>query len=312
LCDAEGVPFTFLAHQAPVLPLMGRGGLDAPPPRRRIDWDGVALVAGSMAPDLAYVTRGWWYGPWGIPMWFDGHRPQNLFVVTAAATLLAVVVRWWILPVLPLALPDGGSFHLRDYQRLSLVRHRWWETVASAFVGAVTHLVLDAFTHSDGAGSGSSGFFQTPLFGVGSRTVHLYTALQYGGSVVLGAYTLWWMWRAGRARAFRRIVVPGEVDAIGTDGERGAPDPELPRGPLVAFWSVVAASCVIAAAYAQARSGYHFVFHRAVYGTKSVVIISFCWVAFIGLTLACLVIQLYVADRRPSDPAVRHRDSVAA
>ena len=43
------MPFTFFAHQAPVLPVAWA-------------WpnatDGVALVIGSMAPDLAYVLNG--------------------------------------------------------------------------------------------------------------------------------------------------------------------------------------------------------------------------------------------------------------
>jgi len=43
------MPFTFLSHQAPVLPLK----IAAP------RWfDGTALVLGSMAPDLFFVTHG--------------------------------------------------------------------------------------------------------------------------------------------------------------------------------------------------------------------------------------------------------------
>jgi hypothetical protein len=236
-------------------------------------------------------------------MWFDGHRLKNILVVAAAASVLARVVRRWVLPVLPLALPDGGSFHLRDYRHVAGVRHRWWITFGSALVGAITHVVLDAFTHSDGAVSGGSGFFQTPLFDLGSRTVHLYTALQYGGSVVLSVYTVWWLWRAGRARIFR----PADVDGAQHD------DPVLPRSALWTFWGIVAASCVIAGAYASTRTGYHFSNGLAPVFSKSVVIIAFCWVSFIGLTLACLVVEPFVADRRVvSGVGARRRDSVAA
>jgi hypothetical protein len=256
-----------------------------------------------MAPDLAYVSRGWWYGPWGIPMWFDGHRLKNILVVAVGASLLAAIVRRWVLPVLPLALPDGGPFHLRDYRYLARVRHRWWVTVGSALVGAITHVVLDAFTHSDGAVSGSSGFFQTPLFEVGSRTIHLYTALQYGGSIVLSVYTVWWLWRAGRERMFRPADL-GEADGRGT---------VLPQSALWTFWGIVAASCVIAGGYASTRTGYHFSHGLAPVFSKSVVIIAFCWVAFFGLTLACLAVEPYVGERSAaSGLAARRRDSVAA
>jgi hypothetical protein len=272
------VPFTFFAHQAPVLPLVRR---------RTPRWDGVALVVGSAAPDLAYVTRGWGYGPWGIPLWFDGHRPQNVAAVAAGATVLAWVIRWWVLPVLPLALPDGGRFHLRDYRFLAQERPRWWITFLSALAGVVTHLVLDAFTHSDGSAVEISGPLQISLFTVGSRTVHVYTLLQYGGSVVLGIYAFWTLRRMGSERRF----VPADVDPDGAA-------PELPRAVLAAFWTFVLASCALAVAYAQARSGFHYALNRPFYGNKSVVIISFCWVAFVGLTFACLAAEPFVRPAR--------------
>jgi hypothetical protein len=272
------VPFTFLAHQAPVLPLVRR---------RTPRWDGIALVAGSMAPDLAYVTRGWGYGPWGIALWFDGHRLQNVATVAAVATVLAWIVRWWILPVLPLALPDGRRWHLRDYRYLADEHPRWWLSFLSALVGVGTHLVLDAFTHSDGSVVEVSGLLQTSLFSVASRTVHVYTVLQYGGSVVLGALAVRSLWRMGSERSF----LPDGVDPAD-------PAPELPRGALAGFWALVVASCAIAAAYAVARSGYHYALHRPFYGNASVVIIAFCWVAFLGLTFACLAVQPFVRPAR--------------
>ena len=63
------MPVTFLAHQAPVLPLK----------RRWPGLDGVALVVGSTVPDLARATERlpvlYLYG---TPTWFDGHRPDQL------------------------------------------------------------------------------------------------------------------------------------------------------------------------------------------------------------------------------------------
>ena len=142
-------------------------------------------MAGSAAPDLAYVTRGWW-GPAGTPMWFDGHRLQNVLVVAAAASLLAVAIRRVVLPVLPLALPEMGRLHLHDFRSLAFVSHRWWVTFTSAIVGIATHLLLDAFTHEDGSGVGLfGGVLSARLLVLGGRSVHGYTVLQYGGSLVM-------------------------------------------------------------------------------------------------------------------------------
>jgi hypothetical protein len=287
------VPFTFLAHQAPVLPLVRRPGTR---------WDGVALVAGSVAPDLAYVTRGWGFGPWGMKMWFDGHRPQNILVVAIGASLLACVVRYWILPVLPLALPRAGPFHLRDLRHVSNRRPRWWATLGSALVGALTHVVLDAFTHADGSVVEVGGPLQAELFDVGDRTVRVYSLLQYGGSVVLAGYTVWWFWRAGTERRFR----PADPAA------RAEPGFVLSTRAIVAFWLWMLATCVVAVAYAQTRAGYHYAFNRPFYGSTSVVVISFCWVAFIGLTFACLAAQPFVHRSPRFDVATGPGGSVAA
>ena len=93
------VPLTFLAHQAPVLPLKMRD------PRR---WDGLGLVVGSMAPDLAYVSSGFGYVG-TVALYFSGHRLQNLLLLALFGTLLTVVVRRLVLPVAPLLLPDGAD-----------------------------------------------------------------------------------------------------------------------------------------------------------------------------------------------------------
>ena len=74
--------------------------------------------------------------------------------------------------------------------------------------------------------------------------------------------------------------------------------PELPRAVLAAFWAFVLTSCALAVAYAQARSGFHYALNRPFYGSKSVVIISFCWVAFVGLTFACLAAEPFVRPAR--------------
>ncbi|MEH1016605.1 DUF4184 family protein [Micromonospora sp. CPCC 206060] len=129
------MPLTFPSHLAPVLPLK----------LWRPTWfDGVALVAGAVAPDAAYLAAGRHGHPFG-----DTHSWSGLL--------------WWCLPValcytwvvrryagvVAVHLPDGGRFGWRRYRALSGHRYPWRITVASALLGAATHLGWDRLTHTD-------------------------------------------------------------------------------------------------------------------------------------------------------------------
>ena len=179
------MPFTFFAHQVPVLPLKMRA------PDR---WDGLGLVVGSIIPDLWYVSSGWLYGPAGIPMWVDGHR-LDLIIQNCIlpGVVITVLLRRWAMPVVPAVLPKAGFLRLRDYRLLALSRHRWWVTAYSVGVGAVTHIVLDSFTHEHGAVVEAVDVFGQPVLTIGDRQLALYQALQFAGHVfgsIAGAYLL--------------------------------------------------------------------------------------------------------------------------
>lgn len=125
------MPLTLPTHPLAVVPLK----------LWRPRWfDGVGLVLGTIAPDLAYAADG--YGvtihshAWHAPLWWA--VPLTL--------VLAPLVRWAAAPVAA-HLPHGGPLALRDYGALSTSRHRWWVTAWSAAIGAVTHLLWDAVTH---------------------------------------------------------------------------------------------------------------------------------------------------------------------
>jgi hypothetical protein len=135
------VPFTFLAHQGPVLPLK----LVAP------RWfDGTALVVGSALPDLAQAATN------EIPFTVNAHTKLALLVLWPFTIAIAVVVKRWVAPVLGPHLPDRPPLHLRDYGALG----RWpgdrplpragVVLAVSALVGLVSHIALDAFTHQRG------------------------------------------------------------------------------------------------------------------------------------------------------------------
>ena len=270
------MPFTFFAHQAPVLPL-----IEGHPDR----WDGVALVVGSMAPDLAYVTQGWGYGPWGMPLWFDGHKLANLPTVVLAAAALSIVVRRVVLAVLPRMIPDGGVLHLHDYRNIADHTRRWWVTLTSAFVGVLTHLVLDAFTHPDGAVVEAFGFLRITLFDIGGHSVRIYSVLQYGGTVALSWLAARSLVRFGERRRF--ASTDGRSPAAPSDGARRV------------FWLITVAGVVAGVAYAVSRSGPHMLGGAVISGSKSTVIIAFCWVGFLGLVLACLGVEAWTAITSP-------------
>src|SRR5438552_11102134 len=98
------MPFTFFAHQAPVMPLK------LVFPRR---FCGLALAVGSMAPDLEYFFR----GQLGSVV---GHTLAGQFYFCLPLTLLLVwVIRNVVAEPLSCHLPDGGGFHLRDLRALA-------------------------------------------------------------------------------------------------------------------------------------------------------------------------------------------------
>lgn len=125
------MPLTLPTHPLAVLPLK----------LWRPRWfDGVALVIGTVAPDLAYALDG--YGvtihshAWHAPLWW-----------AVPIALVGVRIVRWTAPVVAAHLPTGGWLALRDYGVLGDVRHPWWTTAGSAVLGAASHIVWDAFTH---------------------------------------------------------------------------------------------------------------------------------------------------------------------
>lgn len=120
---------TFPTHPAAVV------GLKLWRPR----WfDGVALILGTMAPDLAYALDGS-----GVPVWPFSHQPAGL----VGWSLPLVLAGTWVVrraaPVVATHLPRAGPLALRDYGSIRAARHRWWVTAYCGLLGAATHPVLD-------------------------------------------------------------------------------------------------------------------------------------------------------------------------
>jgi hypothetical protein len=200
------MPATFPSHAAAVLPLK----------LWRPRWfDGVALVVGSMAPDLGYPLIG---------------------LVSLPDTHSALALLWWNLPVtlVVAALVRLGApriavhlparwFALPDYGVLGRVRHRWHVTVSSALLGALSHEVWDGFTHNPELGGWAARRLPV-LWGDAWPGWPWWYVLQYVSTLVGGLVTIALFAYVGR----RRLVRAWHGDA-----------PPVPRTPA-RFWSAVA------------------------------------------------------------------------
>lgn len=173
------MPFTF-AHPALVLPL--RYGFC-----KRLSM--TALIAGSLSPDLEYFIRMSVKGLYG-------HTPAGIFLLDIPlALLLTFIFHGMIRDALMRNLPAFIRCRLwplrRDIRWPIYVKTHLITVLLSLFIGALSHVLWDAFTHQDA-------FFIT-LFGWQAVNVNLlnyeiplYRVLQHAstltGFAVIAAY----------------------------------------------------------------------------------------------------------------------------
>ena len=163
------MPFT-LAHPAAVLPLRDRG------------LPLTAMVAGSTVPDLPQIL--------GFSQARDlSHSLLGVVTIDLGMGLIALVL-WYAVYRRPLAdlafdpwrdrLPDTVAMDLRT----------WAVSVPGVMVGALTHVVWDAFTHDDGWFVERSGWLRHSFGGA-----EVYEILQFGFSALGLAVVLYVAWR---------------------------------------------------------------------------------------------------------------------
>ena len=130
------MPFPVVAHQ----------GLAAPALlARRWRLNGVALLAGSVAPDLPYAldrTR------------LDVDAGSHSWAALVWLCIPVAVVAGWAFRAIvagPLAahVPDLGPLRLRDMASAVSDWHPFATTAVSAMLGGLTHLMADGFTHPE-------------------------------------------------------------------------------------------------------------------------------------------------------------------
>ncbi|MGW2376720.1 DUF4184 family protein [Kitasatospora sp. NPDC001683] len=182
------MPFT-LSHPAAVLPLLRAAGERGP-------LVASALVAGSMAPDVPFFADSLLPGVYGhgglTHVWW---AVPTLDVAIAGA----LVAGWHGVLRAPLVglLPErwaGGveALTVRRAEGVRGVDAAWF--LASAAVGAATHVGWDAFTHG-----GRLGVRLLPVLDRKVAGVPVYEALQYGSSALALAAMAGWAARAVRA-----------------------------------------------------------------------------------------------------------------
>lgn len=252
------MPVTFFAHQVPVLPVARRW------PSRT---DGVALVIGSMAPDLAYVVNGSRF-----EIWAHGFPWLITFCVPVTVCLAWIIVRV-LAPVVPTHLPQLGNFRLQDYRGLATHRFGIVRTPVSAFVGALSHVGLDHLTHRWGWFANHVDWYDDVIVG-GSwlgRPLTVYRMFQYVGHVGGTAFCLWLLWHYGSQgwMTARAALIPVRRTPSST----------------ATLWSAVAIGVIATALWAQLDSqGFATDLLRVIAG------------AFAGMTVGALATRALAAS----------------
>jgi hypothetical protein len=172
------MPFT-LAHPAAIVPFARRGFVIS------------ALVVGSIAPDLSYFVA------LNTNVSF-GHSIAALFWFCLP---MGLVILWLFHSLLkrPLMalLPEGFQRRLASSNQPFAFSPlpRLWGIMLSLWIGSITHLVWDSFTHPDGWIVERLPVFTTVVFRLAGSDFQIYKLLQYASSVLGMAVIIWWVWR---------------------------------------------------------------------------------------------------------------------
>ncbi|WP_030858797.1 DUF4184 family protein [Streptomyces sp. NRRL S-37] len=194
------MPFT-LSHAAAVLPAVRADGSGRGPLVPAV------LVAGSFAPDMTYYAASVLSGAMefgDVTHAFGGVFTVDVLIAWALVGLW-LLVREPLVALVPRARQGRAAALLRCGAPRARIRPslvaRWY---LSAVVGALTHVVWDAFTHLDRWGTRVF-----PVLGEKVAGSPLYWYLQYGGSAVAAVVIALFV-----ARALRRAAPGGEPAGV--------------------------------------------------------------------------------------------------
>jgi len=179
------VPFT-LAHPAAAIPFANKRHIEL-----------AAFVAGTVAPDMEYVLR-------SAPISECSHTPAGMiwFCVPAGLVLLLFYHALWKWPVFGASRPFG-----------ILSRSRAATIAGSVWLGSLSHVVWDSFTHSYGWAACHLSVLQCPVFETHFGVLRAYKVLQHGSTVVglaaLACVGRRWLLRVAAERGFRESGLMG-------------------------------------------------------------------------------------------------------
>jgi hypothetical protein len=202
------VPFT-LAHPAAILPLRGLRHLHTLP-----------LILGAMSPDLPYYLPG--LVARNIP---DTHEFQASFTTCLALAYLLMIALFVLRrPLTALLAPRARWLCLHSLAPLR-ERRAWLLAIPAIILGTWTHLLWDAFTHSDGWIVHRVAALSAPVT-IGSYTGPMCHVLQYVSSVFgLAVLAIW----------YTRLRAPARVH----------PDPHAPRSAVGPILLLAASAAVL-------------------------------------------------------------------
>ncbi|GAA5701845.1 MULTISPECIES: DUF4184 family protein [Streptomyces] len=285
------MPFT-LSHAAAVLPGVrgdgtGRGRLVP-----------TVLVAGSFAPDMTYYAASVLSGA----MEFGDFTHSFTGVLTFDVLVAWALAGAWLVLREPLValLPRARQGRVAALLRCGVPRARmrasavlWW--YVSAALGALTHVVWDAFTHHD-----RWGIRLFPVLGQEAGGFPLYWFLQYGSSAVAAVVIAVFV-----VVALRRVPLPtpspspspspsGSGSGSGFGGPAGVP---VLSGSDRWVAGAVIGGCAVVAAMQRASRWWEY------WGATAKpweLIPTLCFGAGAGLVLGTLLYAVGIRVRRPA------------
>ncbi|GKQ38160.1 DUF4184 family protein [Streptomyces sp. A012304] len=272
------MPFT-LSHAAAVLPAVRTDGTGRGPLVPS------ALVAGSIAPDMTYYAASVLSGA----MEFGDVTHSFPGVFTIDVLVAWALVGLWLLVREPLValLPRARQGRTATLTRCGAPRARvrpamllWW--YVSATLGALTHVVWDAFTHLD-----RWGMRVFPVLGEQIAGSPLYWYMQYGGSAVAAVVIAVFL-----ACALRRAPAgePVGVPLLSARDRWGA--------------ALLIGGCALVAAVQRTTRWWE---HWGARAKPYEIIPTLCFGAGAGLVLGLLLYAVTVRLRRPAPRRVEER-----
>jgi len=293
------------------------------------------LALGSMAPDFEYFAA-------MEPYRTIGHTlPGFVLVCLPLSAAAAIVIERLLLPTMPLLLPSAGGLDRFAAERLHLrplaKAGDWLAFTVSLFIGFLTHLFMDGWTHGHTYFTNRFDW----LHGAGIGRFVLYESLQFvfsalgAGAIALYVFARWRAWRSANAgaagtpvhspaekRRFRRTVTAAAAFALAAKvlidppgywpgAAIVAPCTALVVGWMIAAltlhrariaWTALAALSAVMIGYALAESFLHRLFR----GPLAEDLLTACW---IGALWCCSLIAAACAFAA-GPPRKIHRDHV--